>query len=294
MLPRPRFVAPLVVLGAWMTPAPARAAADDASAWTQAFVAAPEIWALLTICAILTAALIAHLGYSLSLRRAAPPELRETLKHAREAGNYQEAWEACGHWPAAYLSRVLRPALERIGQGRERVELTLARRRAQESRALTTLTWCLPGIGAALPLIALVIAWARLASLLRSDHAVPDARTLTLAEGDFALAAAAVFVIAATALIFWITLRGRARHMLARAGEEASSFVQDLAYDDLEGLRVGKDFDAGTLLGEDAELRTSGVLRVSRALTTSCPQCNAPINFSRKTCPHCGTAFEWT
>jgi biopolymer transport protein ExbB/TolQ len=294
MLPRVAWA--VVSLLLWIVSAsPVQAAsAGDGPVWTQGFGAAPGLWAGLTIAAILAVALILHLGFALSENRGSPPELDDALTQAIEAGNYQEAWEACGHWPAAYLSRVLRPALERIGQGRERVTATLARRLAVESRTTTALTWSLLGIGVVLPVIGVLVAWAGLGALLRTDQAAADARALTVAEGNFVLIAAAGLGVAVAALIFWLGFRSRARTIFSTVETDAENFVKDLAYDDLEGLRIGREFDAGTLLGGEEERHTSGMLRVSRELTSSCPQCNAPINFSLKTCPNCGTALAWT
>lgn len=293
MLPRVAWtVVPLLVWTASTSTAHAASAASG-SVWTQAFGAAPGLWAGLTVAAILTVALVAHLGFALSERRGSPPELGVALKQAMESENYQEAWEACGHWPSAYLSRVLRPALERIGQGRERVASTLARRLKLESRTTTALTWALLGIGIVLPLLGVLVAWAGLSTVFRTDQAVTGQRALALAEGNFALIAAAGIGLAIAALIFWIGFRRRARAVFSGVQSDAEGFVKDLAYDDLEGLRIGREFDAGTLLGGEEERHTSGRLRVSRELTSSCPQCNAPINFSRKTCQNCGTAFEW-
>jgi biopolymer transport protein ExbB/TolQ len=294
MLPRVAWaIVPLLAWTASTSTAHAASAAGG-SVWTQAFGAAPGLWAGLTVAAILAAALVLHLGLALSERRGSPPELSAALKQAMESGNYQEAWEACGHWPSACLSRVLRPGLERIGQGRERVASTLARRLKVESRTTTALTSALLGIGVVLPLLGVLVAWAGLGALFRTDEAAANPRALTLAEGNFALIAAAGIGLAVATLIFWIGFRRRARTLFSGVESDAEGFVKDLAYDDLEGLRIGREFDAGTLLGGDEERHTSGLLRVSRELTSSCPQCNAPINFSRKTCQNCGTAFEWT
>jgi hypothetical protein len=285
--------------GAGVTSLWAQAAASPLpeadSIWLQAFGMAPVAWALLAVSAILTAALVVHLSLILGESRGAPAKLEEQLRATREAGNYQEAWEACGQWPAACLSHVLRPALERIGQGRERVEAARVRRLTRERRVIHTLTWSLLVTGIALPLLTLLTCWAGRARLLASDQSVPDARDLTLEAGSFGLLLCTALAIVITGTIFWLLLRRRADVVLAGVDARTIGFLSDLAYDDLEGLRVGQSFDAGTLLGEDVERTAApGALRVSRTLTSSCPQCNAPINFSRKSCPQCGTALEWT
>jgi hypothetical protein len=174
------------------------------------------------------------------------------------------------------------------------VDATLARRLTIESRTTTALTWALLAIGTVLPLLAVMVAWGGLGALFRSDQAVTSARALTVARGNFVLIAAAGSSVAVAALIFWLGFRRRVREVFSGVKAKAEGYVKDLAYDDLEGLRIGREFDAGTLLGGEEERHTSGLLRVSRELTSSCPQCNAPINFTQKTCPNCGSSLAWT
>ncbi|MDD5199065.1 MAG: hypothetical protein PHC88_04620 [Terrimicrobiaceae bacterium] len=295
MPPLPRFVVPFLAWGVFAADAAAApaTAAGERSAWVQLFSAAPATWAVLAVSAILAAALIAHLGYVLSDRNGVPRQLVEVLKHAMDAGNYQEAWETCGRWWSACLARVLQPALEKIGRGRERVEEALVLAVEKERKLAAILSWSLLGVGVGLPLLCGFAGWSGLGSLFRADQTASDPRTLTLAMGELVLIAAAAFAIAATSLIFWILLRGTPGRLFDAASMEAGELVKDLAYEDLEGLRIGAEFAAGTLLG-DAEARPSGKLRVSRELTTACPACNGPINPSRNPCPHCGVPFEWS
>lgn len=296
MPPSARLIPPLLAWSGLATPAWAQSsavagAADEASVWGEVFRGAPGAWAALAVLAIAAAALSAHLAYVLASRRGAPAKLTEALKYAIDAGNYQEAWETCGRWRAAFLARILQPALERIGQGRDQVEAALEQRFSRERRFVSWLTWSLVGLGGGLPLLDLLAAWMGFAGLSRPGG---DDRALTLAAGDFALFAAATFAVVVTSVILWFGFRGRARQQLPLYREEAARFVQALAYEDLEGLRIGLDFDAGSIQGAEGEISATGKLRVSRELTTACPNCNAPINPSRNPCPYCGSPFEWS
>jgi hypothetical protein len=280
---------------AWAQAAPL-AEPRESSVWVEALNASPGAWAALGIAAVLAAALAGHLGYLWGRDRSLPGALVEKLERSMEVGNYQEAWETCNQWSSAYLARLLQPALERIGHGLERVESAVARRAEKERRTAAILTWSLLGVGAGIPLLCLLISWAALRALFHSQQTTIGPRVLTMATGDFALLAAMVFAIVAPSLLLWLYFRRAIHQGEAAAREQVEKFLKDLAYDDLEGVRIGHDFDAGTLLGADAEEAPlpSGRLRVSRELTTACPSCNAPINPSRNPCPYCGTAFEWS
>ncbi len=281
------------MLTAWAQATPGPTGADGKT-WAEVFGRAPGGWALLVVAATVAFALAGHLGYVLAEARGAPEKLTEALTHAIEAGNYQEAWEACGRWRSAFLARILQPALERIGQGKERVDAALERKFSRERRLLTSLSWALIAIGGGVPVLCFIVAWAGFGALFRVDRAGVDARILTQAAGNFALFAAAAFAVVATSGVLWIGFRRRAAEKLPAFREDAGRFLRNLAYEDLEGLRIGPDFDAGTILGGGEEIQPTGRLRVSRELTTACPACNAPINPSRNPCPYCGAPFEWS
>lgn len=289
MRSRPRSLLPPTAENAPVLPSAVPLVAGGA-VWSEAFVGAPGSWAALVAIAILVTALAIHLAYVLADRRGAPAKLTEALKYAIDAGNYQEAWEICGRGRRAFLARILQPALERIGEGRPPVEEAIDRRFRHEQKFLAFLLWGFLGGGVALPLLCL------LAAGIGGAPPVPDVhgRAVTLAAGNLALFAAAVFAVIATSAVLWFGFRARAARQFPFFREEAERFVRNLAYEDLEGLRIGQDFDAGSIQGTDPRPAATGRLRVSRELTTACPHCNAPINPSRNPCPYCGSPFEWS
>jgi|GEM_PF-1099555 len=256
---------------------------------------APAAWGALLIMGVVTAAFATHLLVTLQERRIAPQALLDALSHAINAGNYQEAWEVCARWQRTYLARVLGPALERIGQGYEAVEEQLAASTARERRFFT---WMWRGLAistAACGLICLAGIAAGYSNVFASTPptGVFAPRALTHATGDLAVLAATGFALVAPALGICLWLRFRTARSLAPAEGLAAELVAGLPYEDVEGVRIGKAFDAGSITGELTDAGARGRLRVSRELTTACPICNAPINPSRNPCPHCGTPFEW-
>jgi hypothetical protein len=269
--------------------AAASAHAAERSAWAELADSSPIGWGLLVILAILAAALVAHLLFLLAEARLAPTELTETLARAISAGNYQEAWAACADRPQSHLARVARPALERIGQGHEPVEAHLSNAATRESRMLALLCRALLGAGAAAVIVGVVACIVRLAT------AAPGPRGSALALGDAAMLAAATLGIAAAAGVFGVWLRRRGRREFAAAQEWAAQLLATLPYEEIAGLRIGRDFDAGSLLDEGEPIsHATGRITVSRALTSTCPSCNSPINPTHRACPHCGKPLEWT
>jgi biopolymer transport protein ExbB/TolQ len=263
------------------------------SPWTALADSSPTLWGCVLIAAVIAAALLAQLVFVLRRNRVAPAALVDALGRAIQSGNYQEAWETCHRRGETTLGRMLQPALERIGQGRDRVEARLAEESQREFSHLARLLWALLGTAGA----AVVLCVAGAAGELHSIGAAaltPNApRSAALAWGNAAMFAAFALAVAVPAGIAWSWLREKADTLLDDAGERGLQLVAGLPYEDIEGVRIGKDFNAGTLLG-DGDLGQTGRLQVSKELTTQCPTCNGPINSSRTSCPHCGQLLAWS
>jgi hypothetical protein len=125
--------------------------------------------------------------------------------------------------------------------------------------------------------------------------ATPGPRGAALAAGDAAMLAAFAAGVAIAAGIFGVWSLRRGRREFAAAQERAAQMLSVLPYEEIAGLRIGRDFDAGSLLDEGEPIsNATGRLVVSRALTNTCPTCNSPINPTHRACPHCGKPLEWT
>ena len=77
---------------------------------------------------------------------------------------------------------------------------------------------------------------------------------------------------------------------IVNAEDRISSLVDDVPFEELAGVRIGENFSAGegAINPNDA-----ASLRVSMALTTNCPVCNASITAGQNPCPHCGATLDW-
>jgi hypothetical protein len=296
MLPSRRVLLALSIWLSGMTAclaAEANAVATERSAWSTLADGSPMLWGCILVAAILTAALLAQLIFVLQKRRVDPPELIGALERANLSGNYQEAWETCNRWRQTALARILQPALERLGQGRGPVEARLAEERLGEHRHLTMLLWCLLGGAAAVVFLCLAAIACEMHGVSSAAMSPQGPRVRTLALGNVAILAAFAFAFAMPVMLAWLRLRGRAAVLLQAAEAEGLQLIANLPYEEIEGVRIGRDFNAGTILGESGGPH-SNRLQVSKELTTLCPSCNSPINSSRNSCPHCGQLLSWS
>jgi len=75
--------------------------------------------------------------------------------------------------------------------------------------------------------------------------------------------------------------------VVVHADDVVHQLVQDIPYTELEGVRIGPDFDAG------AGVTHAGARKVSMALTTNCPVCSGAVTPGVNPCPHCGATLDW-
>lgn len=249
------------------------------------------IWVCILGTSVTMVTFIIQLFLTLRDEQLAPSALLESLRSTIEAGNYQEAWEIC-RANKAYLASVLGGALERIGRGKESVETALIEHGLREAQVLKTKNSYLSVIGVIAPMIGLlgtVIGMMGAFAVLGSSG-VSDPRQLALRIGEVLMATASGLFIAIPAFIFYYYFRNRATIVLVTADDKLNRLIEDIPFDELGGLRVGENFEAG------AGAPASGAgqsHKVSMALTTNCPVCNGAIQPGQNPCPHCGATLEW-
>ena len=249
------------------------------------------IWLAIIGTSIVMLTLIIQLFLSLRNEELAPKALVETLRVTIGAGNYQEAWEIC-RANKAYIAKVLKGALERIGHGKEAVEAALVEHGIREAQLLKTKNSYLSVVGVVAPMIGLlgtVIGMMGAFAVLGSSG-VTNPRLLATRIGEVLLATASGLFIAIPAFIFYYFFRNRASTVLVHADDVLSRLVEDIPFEELSGVKIGEKFEAGA----GAPLKAAGISRkVSMKLTTNCPICNGPIQPGQAPCPHCGISLEW-
>lgn len=223
--------------------------------------------------------------------RLAPPPLVNSLRQVLADGNYQEAWEIC-HANRNYLANTLKAGLERIGRGKDVFDNALAEHGLREAQMLRTRNSYLSVIGVVSPMIGLlgtVIGMMGAFTVLGSSG-IGDPRALAGKIGEVLLATASGLFIAIPAFVSYYIFRNRTQMVIVNAEDRLNSLVEEIPFEELQGIRIGENFSAGEgamSLG-DSESR-----RVSMELTTNCPVCNAPISPGQNPCPNCGATLAW-
>jgi len=249
------------------------------------------VWLCILATSVTMVTFIIQLFISVRDEQLTPKALVESLRSTIHAGNYQEAWEIC-RANKAYVAQVLKGALERIGRGKEAVETALVEHGIREAQVLKTKNSYLSVIGVIAPMIGLlgtVIGMIGAFAVLGASG-VSDPRALSLRIGEVLMATASGLFIAIPAFIFYYFFRNRITTVLVNADDTLNRLVEDIPFDELSGIRIGENFEAGA----GAPLVAAGQSRkVSMALTTNCPVCNGAIQPGHNPCPHCGATLEW-
>jgi biopolymer transport protein ExbB len=248
------------------------------------------IWVAILATSVIMVTFIIQLFLTLRDEQLAPKALLDSLHATIRAGNYQEAWEIC-HANKAYIARVLKGALERIGRGKDAVENALIEHGLREAQVLRTKNSYLSVVGVVAPMIGLlgtVIGMMGAFAVLGSSG-VSDPRALALRIGEVLMATASGLFIAIPAFIFYYYFRNRSTIVLVNADDKLNYLVEDIPFDELAGIKIGENFEAGA----GAPSSSSSSRKVSVALTTHCPICNGTIQPGQSPCPHCGASLEW-
>lgn len=249
------------------------------------------IWLCILGTSMVMVTFIIQLFIVLRTEQLAPKALIESLQNAIHAGNYQEAWEIC-RVNKAYIAKVLKGALERLGRGKDAVETALIEHGIREAQELRTKNSYLSVIGVIAPMIGLLgtVIGMMGAFAVLGTSGVADPRGLALRIGEVLMATASGLFIAIPAFIFYYYFRNRATIVLVHADDKLNRLIEDIPFDELSGIRIGENFEAGA--GAPSSGRGES-RKVSMALTTNCPVCNGAIQPGQNPCPHCGATLDW-
>ena len=252
------------------------------------------IWIAIVFTSVVMVTFIIQLFLQARRTSLAPKPLVQALDESLRAGNYQEAWETCRENAKVYICGVMGGALERIGRGKDATETALIELGIRESQVFKTRNSYLSVIGVIAPMIGLlgtVIGMMGAFAVLGSTG-VSDPRKLALSIGEVLLATASGLFIAIPAFIFYYYFRNRITDATVFADSEINHLMEDIPFDEVQGLRIGENFNAGDGISQaDSAAKTSH--KVSMQLTTNCPICQSPIVSGQNPCPGCGTTLDW-
>jgi biopolymer transport protein ExbB len=136
---------------------------------------------------------------------------------------------------------------------------------------------------------------------------IADPRALAKSIGEVLLATASGLFIAIPAFIFYYVFRNRSQSVIVYADDAVNTLMRDIPYDELQGVQIGENFNAGVPMAaapaaapmgspRPAMIPTgahAGGRKVSMSLTTNCPVCNGSITPGVNPCPHCGATLDW-
>ncbi len=249
-----------------------------------------SIWVAILGTSIVMVTLVIQNFILLRKDKVAPPTLVNSLRQTLDSGNYQEAWEICNA-NDNYLSNVLKTGLERLGRGKDAVDGALAEAGLREAQLVRTRNSYLSVIGVIAPMIGLLgtVIGMMGAFATLGQSGIADTRKLATSIGEVLLATASGLFIAIPAFIFYYVFRNRSQIVIVHADDRINSLIEEIPFDELQGVRIGENFSAG----EGAPGQSTGSRKVSMSLTTNCPVCNGAITAGVNPCPHCGATLQW-
>jgi biopolymer transport protein ExbB len=228
---------------------------------------------------------------TLRAKKMVPPALVARLKEVITSGNYQEAWTICRDNPC-FLSTVLAAGLERLGRGKEAADFSVEQAIILESMIIKTNITYLSVIGVVAPMIGLTGTVMGMINAFRTlaSAGITDPSKLAGNIGEVLVATASGLIVAIPAFILFYFFRAWAQVAIVRAEHALYKLLDEIPYDQLSGLRIGDDFGSttGVIRGSVAVSQ-----RVSSAVTTNCPNCQAPITVGVTPCPNCKTILDW-
>jgi biopolymer transport protein ExbB len=230
--------------------------------------------------------------------KLAPKAVVARLRDAITSGNFQEAWNICKANPC-FVSAVVGAGLERIGRNKDAVEFIIEETALREANYLKTNTTYLSVIGVVSPMVGLTgTVWGMIGAFRTlGANGISNPSELAGKIGEVLIATMSGLVVAVPAFIFFYILRARAQNAILSAESEVYRLLDDIPYEQVSGLRIGENFSAeaaGVKGGATRSTKAAQVSqKVSRAVTTNCPSCNAAIKVGTTPCPNCGTVLDW-
>jgi biopolymer transport protein ExbB len=230
--------------------------------------------------------------------KLAPKAVVARLRDAITSGNFQEAWNICKANPC-FVSNVVGAGLERIGRNKDAVEFIVEETALREANYLKTNMTYLSVIGVVSPMVGLTgTVWGMIGAFRTlGANGISNPSELAGKIGEVLIATMSGLVVAVPAFIFFYVLRARSQNAILSAESEVYKLLDDIPYEQVSGLRIGENFSAeptGAKGGATSSTKAAQMSqKVSRAVTTNCPACNAPIKVGTTPCPNCGTVLDW-
>lgn len=257
----------------------------------------------LLICSILMLGIILELAYKVRVTKCAPAPVVEQLQKAITDGNYQEAWRVCNSNPCV-LSSVLKPAVQRVGRGKEVVQTILEEHAMKEAIGWRSRIGYLSMMGVIAPMFGLMgttTGMIKAFSAIAAGGVLSDPTRLSLAISECLVATATGLFVAVPGFVAFYFFRNRIQSTMVSVEDIINRLLDDVPFEQLQGIKIGAQLEAelGGAPAEGGAAAPAGADSLAKpapaagAVMVPCPNCSAQVPQGIPNCPHCKAQLEW-
>jgi len=257
----------------------------------------------LLLCSILMLGIILELAYKVRVAKCAPAPVVEQLQKAITDGNYQEAWRICNSNPCV-LSNILKPAVQRIGRGKEVVQTILEEHGMKEAMGWRARIGYLSMIGVIAPMFGLmgtVTGMIKAFAAIAAGGVLSDPTRLSLAISECLVATATGLFVAVPGFVAFYFFRNRIQTVVVSIEDIINRLLDDVPFEQLQGIKIGAQLEAelggaAPAAGAPAPAGADALPKpapAAGAVMVPCPNCGAQVPQGIPNCPHCKAQLEW-
>jgi len=297
-------VVALLAFGA-VWPASASAAQQE-TLWDTLKAGGPMLF-LTLLLSVITVGLLLECAFRLRVPKAAPKPIVDLLQKAVTDGNYQEAWRVCDKNPC-FLTNVLKPAIQRVGRGKETVREILGDHALKEAMGWRARCSYLSMIGVIAPMFGLmgtVVGMIHAFAALAGGGIIADPTKLAGAISEALVNTAAGLFVAVPGFMGFYFFRNKTQEIIVAVEDVINILLEDVPYEQLQGIKIGPQLEAElsgaapAAASGDAAAAPAAASEMPKAapaegaVMVPCPNCNAQIPQGIPTCPNCKSTLEW-
>ncbi len=265
----------------------------------------------LLACSVLLLGIILELAWKVRVSKSAPPPVVELLHKAILDGNYQEAWRVCNSNPCT-LSNILKPAIQRVGRGKEVVQTVLEEHAMKEVMAWRSRIGYLSMIGVIAPMFGLmgtVTGMIAAFAAIAAGGVLADPTRLSAAISECLVATASGLFTAVPGFVAFYFFRNRIQSTMVGIEDTINRLLDDVPFEQLQGIKIGAQLEAelsggapAAAAGPPAAAAPAAAPAAAAmpkpapaagAVMVPCPNCNAQIPQGIPNCPSCKAQLEW-
>ena len=282
-------------------------AAEGGTLWGELKKGGLVMFGLLLPLSVVTVGLLLECVFRVRKSKASPKTVVDLLQKAIADGNYQEAWRVCDK-NSCFLTNVLKPAIQRVGRGKEVVREILSEHGLKEAMVLRARLSYLSMVGVIAPMFGLLGTVTGMIGAFRAiaeAGALADPTRLSAAISEALVNTAMGLFLACPGFIGFYIFRNRIQEIVVDVEDTINLLVEDIPFEQLQGIKIGPQLEAelasgtapaGAGTGAAAASAAAGMptpAPAAGAVIVPCPNCNAQIPQGIPNCPNCKAQLEW-